>query len=80
MTDWLIFVGLLKEVRDEKDHVRKTVTVSSESAGIYEEQRQGAKESYVCVLYKPEAQQFIVDNLQSIAGLALEKLSENEDK
>lgn len=80
VTDWLIFVGLLKEVRDEKDHVRKTVTVSSESAGIYEEQRQGAKESYVCVLYKPEAQQFIVDNLQSIAGLALEKLSENEDK
>ncbi len=53
------------------------ITSVSDSIGIFAENRTSANGTeYKCIMYKPKAQQFIIDNLDPIMEYAVENLSE----
>ena len=55
------------------------ITSVSDSIGIFAETRRSANGAeYKCILYKPEAQQFIIDNLDAVMEYAVECLSEQQ--
>lgn len=62
VSDWLTRKGFLR-VEIIGGRKRKRVTEQGELVGIVEEKRSGAYGEYLSVLYGPEAQQFIIDNL-----------------
>ncbi|MCL2051200.1 MAG: hypothetical protein FWG91_05680 [Lachnospiraceae bacterium] len=65
VTTWLVERGFLaEEIFNEKKI--KTITPQSELVGIFKEERAGMRGSYSVVLYKKEAQQFILDSLNEI--------------
>lgn len=72
VTDWLTRKGFLRvEVSGGKK--RRRATLQGEQVGILEEGRTGAYGEYFALLYSPEAQQFVMDNLPEI-------LAEREDE
>lgn len=77
ITGWLKDVGFLKTYTDEEGKNSTDVTSISESVGIFAEERAYAGGvRYKRVMYTPEAQQFIIDNLASVREYAVECLSE----
>ncbi|MDE7293319.1 MAG: ATP-dependent DNA helicase, partial [Oscillospiraceae bacterium] len=76
ITDWLIAEGFLTETKDEHNHSYKTVTENSAEVGICREWvTTAAGRRYIRVRYKPEAQQFIADNIESIGEFAVRQMN-----
>ena len=67
-TNWLVSKGLLKEEVGFDRKKRKVTTGISETVGIYSETRQGTYGEYVALLYSPQAQQFLIDNMEQIVA------------
>lgn len=72
ITGWLKDVGFIKTYLDGEGKSHMDITSISESIGIYaEERRSAAGAKYKRIMYKPEAQQFILDNLTSVREYAI---------
>lgn len=70
IASWLIEIGAL-EVRSTVEGKKvKRPTSQGSALGISVELRTGAKGEYTVVLYNREAQQFLLDNIESIVGSA----------
>ncbi len=67
--NWLIDVGMLKEVENSEGKKKKFPAEVGESLGISTETRQGMYGEYTVVVYSREAQQFVIDNLSSVIAL-----------
>lgn len=77
ITGWLKDVGFLKTYTDEEGKNSTDVTSISESVGIFAEERTSAAgKKYKRIMYTPEAQRFITDNLASVREYAVKSLSE----
>ena len=69
VTEWLVKKVFLKEI-DTEEGKRKTLTETSASVGIAQEDRasQRSGKQYAVNLYDKEAQQFIIEHLDEILG------------
>ncbi|MDE6595055.1 MAG: DNA helicase RecQ [Oscillospiraceae bacterium] len=77
MTGWLKDVGFIKTSADEEGKNYTDITSMSESIGILSEDCTAASgRKYRRIIYTPEAQQFIIDNLASVREYAIKSLSE----
>lgn len=77
ITGWLKDVGFIKTYLDEEGKNSTDITSLSESIGIFSEDCTSAGgKNYKRIMYSPEAQQFIIDNLASVREYALKSLSE----
>lgn len=77
ITGWLKDVGFIKTSADEEGKNRMDITALSESIGILAENCTAASgRNYKRIIYTPEAQQFIIDNLASVREYAIKSLSE----
>ncbi len=65
VADWLIKIGLLKEMTDAGGKTVKRSTAQGNEIGIVEENRIGHYGQYTVVIYNREAQQFIIDNISA---------------
>lgn len=65
ITNWLVSINMLKVIKINNKNV-KQVTDSGMDLGLTEEERLGQYGKYYAVTYNKNAQQFIVDNLNSI--------------
>ena len=72
ITGWLKDVGFITTYLDSEGKSHMDVTSISESVGIFAEERTSAAGArYKRIMYKPEAQQFITDNLASVREFAV---------
>lgn len=69
LTNWLISIDILKEEITPEGKTRKRPTINGAEIGISTEIRTGQKGTYTVVLYNKSAQQFIIDNLESVISL-----------
>lgn len=69
LTSWLVEKGMLCEeiVNDKR---RKRPTKAGEELGIFSEQRDGQYGGYLAILYKENAQRYIVKNLDQIIAIS----------
>lgn len=65
ITNWLVSINMLEVVIINNKNVKK-VTIDGEELGLIEEKRIGQYGKYFAVTYNKNAQQFILDNLNSI--------------
>lgn len=63
IVEWLVDAGFL--IIDERNN-KKSPTPAGEELGIFQEMRIGSKGQYLVTLYNEEAQQFVLDNMDSI--------------
>lgn len=66
ISTWLVDVGILKEIISEKGHSTKRPTKAGEEMGICTEMRVRDDLTYTMVLYSRQAQEFIMDHLDSV--------------
>ena len=66
ITAWLVKVGLMEEEETSSGKYRKVPTSSGIAMGITTEIRTGVHGDYPCVVYDENAQEFVVDNLNTI--------------
>lgn len=77
ITGWLKDVGFIKTYTDEEGKNFTDITSISESIGIFAEERTSAAGArYKRIMYKPEAQQFIIDNLASVREYAVKAVQQ----
>lgn len=77
ITGWLKDVGFIKTIPDEEGKNSTDITSISESVGIFAEDcTSAAGKHYKRIMYSPEAQQFIIDNLASVREYAVKALNE----
>ncbi|MBR5201984.1 MAG: hypothetical protein IKW45_01860 [Clostridia bacterium] len=69
LTAWLISIDMLKVEIDTDGKTRKQPTTNGIEIGISTEIRTSQKGAYTVVLYNKSAQQFMIDNLESIIEL-----------
>lgn len=69
LTNWLISVDMLAEETNSEGKTRKRPTANGREIGISTEIRTGQNGTYTVVLYDKSAQQFIIDNLESVIHL-----------
>ena len=67
ITNWLIEIDFLEYITDEKGNNHKFPTVKGTQLGILTQERLGMYGTYKVVLYNSNAQQFILDNIDTIA-------------
>ena len=67
ITNWLIEIGFLEYITDEKGKNHKFPTEKGTQLGILTQERLGMYGTYKVVLYNSNAQQFILDNIDAIA-------------
>ncbi len=70
ITSWLLEIGALEVSSTAEGKNAKRPTSQGNALGISEELRTGAKGEYTVVVYNREAQQFLLDNIESIVGSA----------
>lgn len=75
-TGWLASKKLLGEKIGEGNRKSKVVNEYSASVGIISEQRNFNGQEYTAVLYTPEAQKFLLDNLDEIVSYHYSKKTE----
>lgn len=68
ISNWLLGAGLLEVVSIPNGSRRKVPTHEGGLLGIITEERNGQYGTYLAVLFKPQAQQFIYDNIDAIIG------------
>lgn len=73
ITRWLLGIGALEEVQLPSGKETKLPTPQGRSLGLITQEFRGENSVYSVVLYKPEAQQFIFDNIDAIEQLNREK-------
>lgn len=66
ITHWLLDLGFLEVQTDSNDKNVKRPTEAGNNIGISTTHRSGVYGQYTVVLYNAEAQQFIIDNMDSI--------------
>lgn len=66
ITGYLISIGLLEEISLPDGKSEKRPTSQGNEIGIFVEERQGENRSYRVVVYNILAQEFIINNLESI--------------
>lgn len=67
-TTWLVHKGYLQNEVSPEGKLKRTLTASSQSIGIYGESRMSQNNyEYTAVYYTPKAQQFLIDHLHEIA-------------
>lgn len=79
LNNWLVTAGLLKETVTEAGNKRKVPTEQGRQIGMTEADfinEKGVKTKYI--VYSAEAQQFIFDNIDQIAELAVRENEEHE--
>ena len=69
LTNWLISIDMLAEETNLEGKIRKRPTANGSEIGISTEVRTGQNGTYTVVLYDKSAQQFIIDNLESVINL-----------
>ncbi len=76
ITGWLEECGMLCTDRDSQGHEYKNVTELSDEVGIYSENVTSAAtgKEYIRIKYRPDAQRFILDNMDAVKNFALAKL------
>ena len=74
MISWLLNVGILKEEPGYDGKMKKYPTEAGIGIGIQLEHRMVMHGSYDVIVYSPQAQQFILDNLDGIIALNCQKL------
>lgn len=67
VNDWLVCIGLLKLVKLSETRKNKYPTEEGQKLGITATEAVGRDGSYYSVLYSKEAQEYIIQNIQSIA-------------
>ena len=77
ITDWLVELGFLEKCETSDGKSRQKISDEGKKIGIFLEDRMGAYGPYTVKLYSKEAQQFIIDNLQSILASSDDFNSEN---
>lgn len=73
VNDWLEDIGLLETVALPNGKSRRTPTPQGKELGIFTEERSGQYGTYLAVLYSPQAQQFIYDNIEAVIESKKEK-------
>ena len=66
ITAWLVKVGLMEEEEISAGKCRKVPTASGIAMGITTEIRTGVRGEYPCVVYDENAQEFVIENLNTI--------------
>lgn len=79
ITRWLLGIGALEEVQLPSGKETKLPTPQGRGLGLITQEFRGENSVYSVVLYKPEAQQFIFDNLDAIEQLNREKGGSREN-
>ena len=79
ITRWLLGIGALEEVQLPSGKEAKLPTPQGRGLGLITQEFRGENSVYSVVLYKPEAQQFIFDNLDAIEQLNREKGGSREN-
>ncbi len=72
VTGWLVHEGYLKSVADAEGKSRKEVTPKGAGIGLFTEMREGPSGRYLAVLYKHEAQRFVLSHIKDILTSAKE--------
>lgn len=67
ITNWLVSINMLQVIIVNNKNMKK-VTSTGEDLGLIEEERLGQYGKYFAITYNKNAQQFIMDNLNSIIG------------
>lgn len=65
ITNWLVSINMLEVITINNKNIKK-VTASGEDLGLTEEERLGHYGRYFAVTYNKNAQQFVIDNINSI--------------
>ncbi len=65
ITNWLVSINMLEIITNNNKNIKK-VTNNGKDLGLIEEERIGQYGRYFAVTYNKNAQQFIIDNLNSI--------------
>lgn len=76
ITRWLVSIGLLTETVDESGRSIKLPTDDGQMLGLSVRVFCDADRESKYVVYSPDAQQFIFDNIETIADTALEESNE----
>lgn len=79
ITRWLLGIGALEQVQLPSGKTTRLPTPQGRGLGLITQEFQGENSVYSVVLYKPEAQQFIFDNLDAIEQLNREKGGSREN-
>lgn len=79
ITRWLLGIGALEQVQLPSGKTIRLPTPQGRGLGLITQEFQGENSVYSVVLYKPEAQQFIFDNLDAIEQLNREKSGGREN-
>lgn len=69
LSAWLLSINMLKEEFSSEGKGKKRPTINGIEIGISTELRTGQKGTYMVILYSKSAQQFIIDNLESVIDL-----------
>ena len=69
INNWLLSIGLLEVIVLANGKQRKGPTERGNEMGIFVDERNGQFGQYFVVLFTPEAQQFIYDNLEAIVAM-----------
>lgn len=77
ITNWLIKINMLEYFADENGKNHKIPTENGIQLGITTQERLGMYGSYKVVLYDSNVQQFILDNIDTIAYYNTQKKSYN---
>ncbi|MBQ8334049.1 MAG: hypothetical protein IJX93_09790 [Clostridia bacterium] len=80
ITDWLMAYDLIETITDENGKNTRCPTDAGREIGIFQEQRYGSQGTYTTILYSREAQQFILDNFESILEFREEKKAARREK
>lgn len=80
ITGWLLNAGFLTARPDYDGKMKKYPTEGGNRIGIQIEHRIGIRGDYDVIVYSPQAQQFIVDNLDGIIGLNHQKPQKRENE
>lgn len=79
ITRWLLGIGALEQVQLPSGKTIRLPTPQGRGLGLITQEFQGENSVYSVVLYKPEAQQFIFDNIDAIEQLNREKSGSREN-
>lgn len=80
ITGWLLNAGFLTTWSDYDGKMKKYPTEAGNRIGIQIEHRIGMRGDYDVIVYSPQAQQFIVDNLDGIIDLNHQKPQKRENE
>lgn len=78
VTDFLINAGLLEEYTNSVGILHKRPTALGLSFGIFTEEHNAGKGTNTVTLYNPEAQKYLIDNIEAIVRLQEEDASKAE--